>query len=280
MAFSVRNAPVFLLGVNSLTLSYGFPLGIQRWKGWLGSQRRKGNGHFIEMTNYHRRDIPYQSPSCGLTDWLAGCWLTEWLTAWLLTDWMIDWLADCLAVDWLDGWLAANWLNDWLPAWLLADCLAADWLNDWLAGWLTGCLLTEWLTGWLTWLADWLSEWMADWLKDWRNGRLDDWLADWLNEWIPVWLTEWLTSWMTNWLAGWLLGPYLENGWPSSSLAFSSIISEAVIMFVFLFTGFPRISWNVGAESKYSEAVKIAFSYKLDPPSTAKRGLPFIHQAW
>lgn len=45
-------------------------------------------------------------------------------------------------------------------------------------------------------------------------------------------------------------------------------------MFVVLFTGFPRTSWNVGAESKYLEVVKIGLSNKLDLPSTAKRGLP------
>lgn len=47
-------------------------------------------------------------------------------------------------------------------------------------------------------------------------------------------------------------------------------------MFVVLFTGIPRISWNVGAESKYLEVVKIGLSNKFDPASTAKRGLPLL----
>ena len=44
-------------------------------------------------------------------------------------------------------------------------------------------------------------------------------------------------------------------------------------MCVALFTGFPGISWNVGAESKYLEVVRIGLSNKLDLLSTTKRAL-------
>lgn len=56
-------------------------------------------------------------------------------------------------------------------------------------------------------------------------------------------------------------------------------MSEVVTIFVFPFAGFPGISWNVGAESKYLKVVKIGLSNKLDHPSTTKRGLPLVHQA-
>lgn len=58
--------------INSLALSCGFFLGIQRWKGWLGSQRRKGNGEnlSIEMINVNASSSPHPPLS---VDW----WWTD-----------------------------------------------------------------------------------------------------------------------------------------------------------------------------------------------------------
>lgn len=86
------------------------------------------------------------------------------------------------------------------------------------------------------------------------------------------WLAVCVSVWLADWLAGWLTRLYLENGWLSSSTALSRVIQRQLLIFVVLFTGFPRISWNVGAESKYLQVVKNR-SRKIDHPSTTKRGL-------
>lgn len=53
-----------------------------------------------------------------------------------------------------------------------------------------------------------------------------------------------------------------------------------VTIFFVLFIGFPRISWNVGPESKYLELVKIGLSNKLDHRTTTKKEVCFfVHRA-
>lgn len=43
------------------------------------------------------------------------------------------------------------------------------------------------------------------------------------------------------------------------------------LYFFVLFTGFPRISWNVGPESKYLEVVQIGLSNKVDHRTTTTK---------
>lgn len=52
------------------------------------------------------------------------------------------------------------------------------------------------------------------------------------------------------------------------------------LYFFVLFTGFPRISWNVGPESKYLEVIQIGLSNKVDhrTTTTKKEVCLFVHR--
>lgn len=85
----------------------------------------------------------------------------------------------------------------------------------------------------------------------------------------PLWAVQ-LTGWLTEWLTGLLSW----KQWSHSSTALSGPLSEIVTLCVSLFTGFPGISWNAGAESKYLEVVKRVLGNKLDLLGTTQRALP------